>query len=61
MRSGPVYMKKNAEEYAEHQRARLEKNLHRRAQELGYELKKSDPPETGPPPEPPAMEDELKS
>jgi transposase len=45
MRYGLVYMKKSEEEYAEQQRAKQEKNLHRRAKELGYGLTKLPPPE----------------
>ena len=48
MRYGLEYMKKSEEDYAEQQRARQEKNLHRRAKELGYELKKIAPPEVEP-------------
>jgi hypothetical protein len=39
MRHGMAYMKKEEAAYAEQVRERLEKQLRRRAQELGYELK----------------------
>ena len=47
-RYGMEYLKKSEEDYAEQQRAKQEKNLHRRAKELGYELKKIAPPELEP-------------
>jgi transposase len=40
MRHGVAYMKQEEAAYAEQVRERLEKQLHRRARELGYELKK---------------------
>jgi len=40
MRYGVAYMKKDEAAYAEQVRERLDKQLHRRAKELGYELKK---------------------
>ena len=40
MRHGIAYMRKEEAAYAEQVRERLEKQLHRRARELGYELKK---------------------
>jgi hypothetical protein len=43
MRHGIAYMKKEELAYAEQVRERLEKQLHRRARELGYELKKIQP------------------
>jgi transposase len=44
MRHGVAYMREQEAAYAEQVRARLEKQLQRRAKELGYELKKIDPP-----------------
>jgi hypothetical protein len=44
MRYGVEYMHQTEAEYAEQTRARVEKNLRRRARELGYELKKLEPP-----------------
>jgi hypothetical protein len=44
MRFGIAYMRKEESAYAEQVRARLERQLQRRAKELGYELKKIDPP-----------------
>ena len=43
MRFGEAYMKRTEQEYAEQVRERLEKQLRRRAKELGYELKKVEP------------------
>ena len=43
MRHGIAYMKKEEAAYAAQVHERLEKQLHRRAQELGYELKKIEP------------------
>ena len=40
LRYGVAYMKKDEAAYAEQVRERLEKNLHRRAKELGFEVKK---------------------
>ena len=40
-RFGMAYAKKSEAEYAAGQRRRLEKSLHRRARELGYELAKA--------------------
>jgi hypothetical protein len=40
MRFGEAYVKQTEQEYAEQVRQRLEKQLERRARELGYELKK---------------------
>ncbi len=42
MRYGVAYAKKSEAEYVAEQRQRLEKSLHRRAKELGYELVKPD-------------------
>jgi transposase len=44
LRYGESYMKQTEEAYAEQVRQRLEKHLHRRARELGYELKKIEAP-----------------
>ena len=44
MRHGIAYMHQEEATYAQQVRLRLEKQLHRRARELGYELKKVDPP-----------------
>jgi hypothetical protein len=44
MRHGIAYMHQVEAAYAEQARERLEKQLRRRARELGYELKKIDPP-----------------
>jgi transposase len=46
MRFGIAYMREQEAVYAEQVRARLEKQLQRRAKELGYELRKIDPPPT---------------
>ena len=43
MRHGVAYVKQTEEAYAAQVRDRLEKQLHRRAKELGYELKKIEP------------------
>ena len=43
MRFGEAYVKQAEQEYAEQVRERLEKQLKRRAKELGYELKKVEP------------------
>ncbi len=40
MRYGVEYMKKTEAEYAEQERARQEKSFHRRAKELGYEVRR---------------------
>ena len=40
MRFGETYMKQTEEAYAAQVRERLEKQLHRRARELGYTLSK---------------------
>jgi transposase len=44
MRYGAAYVKQTEEQYAEEVRQRQEKQLARRAAELGYELKKVEPP-----------------
>ena len=46
MRHGVAYMKQEEAAYAEQVRARLEKQLQRRAKELGFEVKKIEPAET---------------
>lgn len=46
MRYGLAYMKQTEDAYAEQVRERLEKQLRRRAKELGYTLTKTDPPAT---------------
>ncbi len=43
MRFGQAYVQQEEAAYAEQVRQRLEKQLHRRARELGYELKKIEP------------------
>jgi hypothetical protein len=48
MRYGVAYVKQDEAAYAEQVRARLEKQLQRRAKELGYELKKIEPPAAPP-------------
>ena len=50
MRHGVAYMRQEEAAYAEQVRERLEKQLHRRAKELGFELKKIEKPETAPAP-----------
>jgi transposase len=47
MRYGVEYMQKTEAEYAEQVRGRVEKQLQRRAKELGYELKKIEPAAAG--------------
>jgi len=44
MRFGVAYMKQTEDAYAEQVRARMEKQLRRRANEMGYELKPIVPP-----------------
>ena len=44
MRYGVAYQKRSEEEFTSEHRERQEKNLHRRAKELGYELKKIEIP-----------------
>ena len=44
VRFGIAYVKESEEKYAEQTRQRLEKQLRRRAKELGYELKPIEPP-----------------
>jgi hypothetical protein len=46
LRYGLAYMKRDEEAYTEQVRDRLEKGLHRRAKELGYELVKKPEPAT---------------
>ena len=46
MRHGVAYMRQEEAAYAEQVRARLEKQLQRRAKELGFEVKKIEPAET---------------
>ena len=46
MRYGSAYVKQTEQAYAEQVRGRLEKQLRRRAQELGFEVKKIEVPET---------------
>ena len=50
MRHRVAYMKKEEAAFAEQVRERLEKQLLRRAKELGDELKKGEEPETAPTP-----------
>ena len=50
MRHGVAYMQREEAAYAEQVRERLEKQLQRRAHELGFELKKIDKPQTAPTP-----------
>src|SRR5215468_12145701 len=47
VRWGAAYVKQTEEAYAEQVRQRLEKQLQRRARELGYELKKIEPAAPG--------------
>ena len=44
MRHGEAYVQQEEAAYAQQVRERLEKQLHRRARELGYELKKVESP-----------------
>ena len=46
MRYGVEYMKKEEAAYAEEVRGRQEKSFHRKARELGYEVKKIEPPKS---------------
>lgn len=46
MRYGEAYVKETEQAYAEEVRQRLEKQLHRRAKELGFEVKRVGPTET---------------
>jgi transposase len=48
MRYGMAYVRQTEAAYAEQVRGRLERQLRRRALELGYELKKVEPPELAP-------------
>ena len=45
VRYGAAYVKKTEEEYAEQVRGRVERAFHRRAKELGYEVRKVEPPD----------------
>ena len=45
MRYGVAYQKQSEAEFVRDHQQRMEKNLHRRAKELGYELRKIDQPE----------------
>ena len=54
MRFGIAYMKKEEAAYAEQVKERLEKQLHRRAKELGFTLTKIEVPETPAQPETPS-------
>src|SRR5262249_2051408 len=44
VRYGLAYVRQTEADYAEQVRARVEKQLHRRAKELGFELRKIEPP-----------------
>jgi transposase len=44
VRYGATYVKQTEEAYAEQVRGRVEKSFHRRAKELGYEVRKVEPP-----------------
>jgi len=44
MRYGVAYQKRSEEEFTTEHSERQEKNLHRRAKEMGYELKKIEMP-----------------
>ena len=56
MRYGLAYMKQSEDAYAEQVRERLEKQLRRRAKELGYTLTKAEPtPTTSPTEQPTAV------
>jgi transposase len=44
VRYGVGYVKQTEEAYAEQVRGRVEKSFHRRAKELGYEVRKVEPP-----------------
>ncbi|MGL4555188.1 MAG: hypothetical protein ACRC33_28815 [Gemmataceae bacterium] len=50
MRYGEAYVKRTEQAYAEEVRQRPEKQLARRAKELGFEVKKLQPPPEVPPP-----------
>jgi len=50
VRYGEAYVKRTEEAYAEQVRERVERSLYRRALELGFELKKIEPPEPVPAP-----------
>lgn len=53
VRFGAAYVKKTEDEYAAQVRHRVERAFHRRAKELGYEVRKVDPPVAGEPVEVP--------
>ena len=55
MRFGIAYAKETEAKYAEPTRQRVEKQLRRRAMELGYELKPIEPPVTPAVEEPAAL------
>jgi hypothetical protein len=44
MRDGVEYVRQSEQEYEEQHRQRMEKQLRRRAKELGYEVRKIEPP-----------------
>ena len=44
LRYGVAYQKRSEEEFAVDHQKRMEKSLHRRAKELGYELRKVERP-----------------
>ena len=44
MRYGVAYQKKSEEDFVNEHPKRMEQNLHRRAKEMGYELKKIEAP-----------------
>ena len=46
MRYGVAYQKRSEEAFTSEHRERQEKNLHRRAKELGYEVVKLEPPKS---------------
>src|SRR5206468_7810868 len=45
VRYGAAYVKQTEEAYAEQVRGRVERAFHRRAKELGYEVRKVEPPD----------------
>jgi hypothetical protein len=55
MRFGDAYVRKDEEAYAGQVRERLERNLHRRAKELGYEVVPKRPPSARGPGESPTV------
>ena len=44
MRYGVAYQKRSEEDFVNEHQKRMEQNLHRRAKEMGYELKKIEAP-----------------